>query len=418
MSVVKRGKSYHIRFRPYGKEVIGLSTRARSKAEAKAIEMAILVACRSGDYGSLNPLAREACIRMFENQRWELPPELSGVSQPKEELTVWRAVGIFVNYPEIKQSVTKERYDYALVHIVKHFGKEQSIKSIWVPELKAYQIERVNNGAAPASINRELSTLSRLFGVLIELQLVENNPVRLVKKLSEKSGERQVYLSLHDVNLIANKCPEWYQLVIWTAYYTGMRRGEILSLTRKQVNLSHRMIVLGPEDTKEGHWKRIPIHRDLVPYLEDALRLTSLVSDKVFLIRDEMGIRPLGKETFKNPWPRACKALEKAELLSKPFPHFHDLRHTWKSNALSSAIDPEIRESILGHWSKGKTVTERYGRIRDDQLLRAIDSMVFDNGETEILVGSRRDNGQVQKTCTKSVQSSVYKENQGAASQA
>ena len=49
-------------------------------------------------------------------------------------------------------------------------------------------------------------------------------------------------------------------------------------------------------------------------------------------------------------------------------------------------MDPEIRESILGHWYKEKSVTERYGRISDQELLQAIDLMTFEHGETEIVV--------------------------------
>ena len=416
MSLAKRGKSYHIRFRPFGQEVIGLATRAKSKSQAKEMEMAILVACRSGDYSSLNSLAREACIRLFQNQTWELPPELSGASQPKEELTLWKAMDLFLNYPEIKQSPTRERYEYALVHIVEKIGRATPIKPIWVPELKTYRTERLEEGASPATINREMSTLSKIFGVLVELKLVENNPVRLIKRLSEKSGERQVYLSLHDAHLIADKCPGWYQLVIWTAYYTGMRREEIFGLTRKRLNLKNRMIYLGPDDVKENDWKRVPIHRELVPYLKEALRLPSLTSDKVFLVRDGQGIRPLGKDTFKNPWPRACKALKEDELLKEPFPHFHDLRHTWKTNARRSKMDPEIRESILGHWFKEKSVSERYGRISNEELLQAIDSMTFDHGETEILVGSKKNDNGHEKTCTKRVQDDSQKENQDVVS--
>jgi integrase len=404
MSVTKRGKTYHIRFRPFGQAVIGLGTRARSKSQAKEIEMALLTACRSGDYSSLNSLAREACIRLFQNQKWELPPELSGVSQPKEELTLWKAMDLFLNYPEIKQSPTRERYEYALIHIVEKIGREKPIKPIWVPELKTYRTERLEEGASPATINWEMSTLSKLFGVLIELKLVENNPVRLLKKLSAKAGERQVYLSLHDVHLIADQCPQWYQLVIWTAYFTGMRRGEIFELTRRQINLKNRMIYLGPRDVKEEDWKRVPIHRELVPYLKEALRLPSLTSDKVLLVRDVQGIRPAGKDTIKNPWPRACRALKDAELLKEPFPRFHDLRHTWKTNARRSKMDPEIRESIMGHWFKEKSVNERYGRIGNEELLQAIDSMTFDHGETEILVGSWKSDNVDKKTCTKSVQ--------------
>ena len=69
---------------------------------------------------------------------------------------------------------------------------------------------------------------------------------------------------------IAQKCPEWFRPIVWTGYYTGMRRGEILSLKRHKIDLSRRIITLSPEETKEGHWKRVPIHRNLVPILDNA----------------------------------------------------------------------------------------------------------------------------------------------------
>ena len=56
-----------------------------------------------------------------------------------------------------------------------------------------------------------------------------------------------------------------------TAYYTGMRQGEIRNLTRSQLDLDRRVIRLGPEDTKERSHKRVPIHDDLVPVLKRAL---------------------------------------------------------------------------------------------------------------------------------------------------
>jgi integrase len=229
-----------------------------------------------------------------------------------------------------------------------------------------------------------------MFQVLVEQRLVDANPCRLVKNLSQKSEERQAYLSQTDVQLIADHCPKWFRPIISTAYYTGMRRGEILGLTRKQVNLTKRMITLSPDDTKEAHWKRVPIHRELIPVLENALKVTCLGTEQVFLLKDGPSVRPLELETFKNPWPRACESLEEKELLAEPFPRFHDLRHTWKTNARRSGMDPEIREAILGHSSKQRLVSERYGRISDVELVKAIDAVTFDHGETEILVASRK----------------------------
>jgi integrase len=109
------------------------------------------------------------------------------------------------------------------------------------------------------------------------------------------------------------KCPEWFRPIVLTSYYTGMRRGEILNLTRQQVNPSTRMIVLAPQDTKETHWKRIPIHNELVPMLEEAFKVRVLGTDQVFLLRDDKGARPLAFETIRNPWPRACEALESSQ---------------------------------------------------------------------------------------------------------
>ena len=42
------------------------------------------------------------------------------------------------------------------------------------------------------------------------------------------------------------------------------------------MNLKKRMIYLGPEDVKEGHWKRVPIHDDLVPVLEEVMKVQAI----------------------------------------------------------------------------------------------------------------------------------------------
>ena len=263
MAIAKRGKNLYLRVRLFDGKVQGVKTPAKTKAEAKQIEMAVMTAVRSGDYRALEPVSREVCIRLFKNQGLELPPDLVG-SEPVQELTLLGAAEIFFKSPEIKDSPTRWRYECCMVNLVEKLGPDRPLKSIWVHDLKKYRMERLNEGASPGSINWDMSTLSKLYGVHIDLRLVDTNPVRLVRKLSVKSGERQVYISHDDFLRITNKCPAWFQRVTQTAYYTGMRRGEIIGLRRRQVKLSRRMILLGPEDTKEAHWKRVPVHLELV----------------------------------------------------------------------------------------------------------------------------------------------------------
>ncbi|MGO9121118.1 MAG: tyrosine-type recombinase/integrase [Desulfomonilaceae bacterium] len=381
MAIVKRGKVFHLYIRPFLEKQITVKTLARSKTEARQMELMLMSACRSGDYTALDPTTREVCLRMFRNQGWEIPLSLAGDMETKEELTAWKAAKIFLTYPEVLNSAKRERYQQCLAHVVEKLGKDYAIKRIWIPDIKRYQIDRLNDGAAPGTVNREKSTLSKMLQVLVELRYMDVNPARLVKNLSEKSGERQVYLSCRDFEGIMRGLPRWLVPIAQTAYYTGMRQGEVLGLRRAQLNLGNHMMLLAPEDVKEADWKRIPIHRELVPILEDALKVRAIGSDLVFPFKNE----PISRFALQRPWKEAGE-----ELGFDPLPRFHDLRHTWKTNARRSGMDPEIRESILGHWFREKSVSERYGRISDAELIQAIDLMTFDHGETEILVSAAK----------------------------
>jgi len=381
MAVTKRKKGYYIYFRPFRQDLVGVATDAKSKTEARQIEMALLKACRTGDYGVLDPTAREVCVRMFQNQSWALPDQLETTLPTSGELTLWKGMRQCLTYPGMKDSSNRERHEQAFIHLVRIMGQDRSIKSIWVPDIEDYQIRRLDEGAAPSTVNKEKAALSKMFNVLIKLRLIEVNPAKLVKNLNEKSGEREAYVGYKDFRLIVEELPLWERPIVQTLYYTGMRRGEALGLTRDRINLKERMILLRPEDVKERRWNRVPIHWDLVPILEEVLKVRSIGSNKIFLING----RAPNEDSLRKPWTKAVKELE-----FHPAPRLHDLRHTWKTNAMRSGMDPEVRESIMGHWFRGKTVAERYGRISDADLVREIDKVSFKNGETEILVSESK----------------------------
>jgi integrase len=404
MAVTKRGKVFHILFRPFDDKLVGIRTFSKCKTEARLIERAILCACRSGDYSALDPVSRELCLRMFINQGKKIPAGLAP-QRPVEDLTLWEAAEIFLKYPGISDAKVRDRYEIALTNLAEYFGREFSIRSMRVPDVKRYMFDRIKRGTAEGTVNREKGTLSKLFQILIELEMVEQNPCERIKNLSEKSGQREVYLSFQDVRRILEVIPDWFKPIVYTAYCTGMRRGEILGLTRSQVNLKRRLIVLSAGDTKEGHPKRVPIHMDLLPTLREAMKVRLLDEDKVFLIKDAAEVRPPSDESTKNPWRKAMKKLG----LTDPRPRFHDLRHTWKTNARRSGVDFEIRESIMGHSSRQKSVAERYGRISDEELIEAADKMTFDHGDTEILVARKGGRVPSEKNVNRALTNTVEK---------
>ncbi|AFM27784.1 hypothetical protein [Desulfomonile tiedjei] len=58
---------------------------------------------------------------------------------------------------------------------------------------------------------------------------------------------------------------------------------------------------------------------------------------------------------------------------------------------MRSGMDYEIREAILGHAFKVKDVSRRYLMISDADLLRGIDRMSFDHGDTQIWLPPKKE---------------------------
>jgi site-specific recombinase XerD len=141
---------------------------------------------------------------------------------PVKELTLWKSVELFLKDEDIKNSPSRWRREISLSHLVDCFGKDRPVKDIWIPQLKQYRAERMAKGMKPGTVNREMSTLSKLFGVLIELQFAETNPCRLVRRLSERAGQRQAYVSFEDFNRIVDACGGWFKPIVQLAYYGGM----------------------------------------------------------------------------------------------------------------------------------------------------------------------------------------------------
>ncbi|MBI5249102.1 MAG: site-specific integrase [Desulfomonile tiedjei] len=383
MDVKKKGKVYYVRFRQGDGVELAASTRTPLKRVAVGIAGAIDRAVRTRDYASLDPEAREVAMRLFKDKLDDFLPGLRKVDNHERGMSLWEAMQYCLTYPEItaKGEEYRDRLKGCFCHLVLKLGKDRNIQAIGIRDLEQYKSDRLKEDAAPGTVNKELTALSKLFSVLVKNDFLDRNIVREVPKLSEKDNLRQVYVAYSDFAKVLTHLPDWYAPMVLTAYYTGMRQGEIRNLTRSQLDLDRRVIRLGPKDTKERSHKRVPIHDDLVPVLEHALSSEAEGTDNVFL-RDG---KPIPRTQMRRYWESAVRN----SGLPSSF-HFHDIRHVWKGNARRSGIDPEIREDIMGHWWAGKNVNTRYGFISNDELVQAIDRFTVDNGDTEIWVPERK----------------------------
>ena len=83
---------------------------------------------------------------------------------------------------------------------------------------------------SPASVNREISVMRRIYNLAIKNELVDKNPVFKVDFLPEMN-ERARVLSADEYERLVKALPEYSADVLITGYWTGMRAGEIYGLT-------------------------------------------------------------------------------------------------------------------------------------------------------------------------------------------
>ena len=83
------------------------------------------------------------------------------------------------------------------------------------------------------------------------------------KLFKKGANSRDTVLTYPEYENLQASVPAHLKAIVATAFWTGMRRGEILKLTRDKVDLVNRMIRLRPEDTKEKKAKKVPISKTL-----------------------------------------------------------------------------------------------------------------------------------------------------------
>jgi len=175
--------------------------------------------------------------------------------------------------------------------------------------------------------------------------IVGGDTLRVFKKvkklLKRNANARNKILTLDQFGKLMQKLPHHTRTILATAFYTGMRKGEILSLTWDKVDLKTRSIQLETQDTKDREPRRIPICDELYRVLKDIPR--AIHDRHVFLYKG----RPI--KDVRTALERACMdAGITCGREDKDGFVFHDLRHTFNTY-MRKAVVPRVR-NYGNHW--------------------------------------------------------------------
>ena len=206
------------------------------------------------------------------------------------------------------------------------------------------------------TINKMVSLARRIYYLAMDGGMVNSNP--FARRGTFKEEPKGQYIPDEDFWKIHGFLPDYLKPVALTAYFTGMRRGEIIELEWNRVDLFGGFVDLTSEDTKTEEPRRI--YFNSLPELRDVfIEAERRKKPGQNLVFTKLDGKPVPKWYIRDLLIDACK-------IAKVGPYrFHDLRHTFNTNMLKAGVNQTVIMKLTGH--KTNAMFLRYSHLDREQ---------------------------------------------------
>ena len=196
--------------------------------------------------------------------------------------------------------------------------------------------------------------LKRIFNLAINWNLTTVNPVRGVKFFKIGVESTRIVSESEFQSLYTFAYPAMKPVLI-TAFMTGMRLSEILSLNWHDLDFENNCIYV--RDTKNFDGRIIPINSVLRETLFSLKRESN--NEKIFSYKSRNSFASSFRKVLKASGIKHCR--------------FHDLRHTFATRLVMNGVDLITVQELLGH--KDIRMVKRYSHPTPEHKKRAVESL-------------------------------------------
>lgn len=237
---------------------------------------------------------------------------------------------------------------YRIKGFLKSNLADRYVSNLRSSDFASYRDARLKLGKAGNTVKQELALISHLFFVARAEWGFESldNPIRHIRKPKLAKG-RTRRVTDDEINLLINNTDSFdLPFILKLAVETGMRRGEIASISWSDINIQRRVIYLW--DTKNGEDRQVPLSSKAIALLESIPR------------RNDGRLFGMTAHAISYAFIRSRRRVNLEDL------HFHDLRHEAISRIFEKGLNVMEVGSISGH--KTLQMLKRYTHLKAEEL--------------------------------------------------
>jgi len=184
-------------------------------------------------------------IRELEKKEVEFRNKLNnGMLLENESITVGEWAEIWIN--TFKTGIshnTRSRYENIIEKQIKPMIGNLQVSKVKIHNIQN-MINELSNTLSSASIKKIKQVLHQIFEQAVRQQYIYHNPVDGVETPVLRQQEKEV-ISEKDILRLTEFCKTYkHGDLIMTLLYTGLRRGEVLALTKNDIDYNNETIIV------------------------------------------------------------------------------------------------------------------------------------------------------------------------------
>jgi len=276
-----------------------------------------------------------------------------------------------------------------------HLDKKLGDLTAWIVE--KWRASRINKGAKPATVNRDLDDLKSSLTKAVAWGLLEANPIAAVKRsridnsraprflspdeearLRKALDDREEGIRRERDSANAWRAERTYELLpdlrsaafadhlkplVLLSLNTGMRRGELFALAWPSVDLQAGRITVHGATAKSGRTRHLPLNSEAL----DVLRCwRDQSADKAGFVFP--GKNGAAFNNVRRSWEGVLAAAKITRF------RWHDQRHDFASKLVMAGVDLNTVRELLGHSDYAMTL--RYAHLAPEHKAAAVAKLV------------------------------------------